>query len=126
MPGPFYDLTTRLKLRLLKGISEAKDIDAGFHALGEDIDALLSWGVVNAAGAIVAGSGDFTVAKSGTGEYGLKWNTPKSSTYALVVTCEGIRVLAWALLAPTIAEVHTFNLAGASVNSGFYFFAVGA
>lgn len=44
MPGPFYDLSARLKLRMFKGTSEAKDIDAGFHALGEDIDAALALG----------------------------------------------------------------------------------
>jgi hypothetical protein len=44
MPGPFYDLSARLKLRLLRGISEAKDIDAGIHALGEDLDAALALG----------------------------------------------------------------------------------
>lgn len=41
MPGPFYDLSSRLKLRMLKGTSEAKDIDTGFHALGEDIEKYL-------------------------------------------------------------------------------------
>ena len=40
MPGPFYDTSTRLKLRLSRGTSEAKDIATGIHALGEDIDAL--------------------------------------------------------------------------------------
>lgn len=42
MPGPFYNLTTRLRLRALKGNSEAKDIDAGFLALAEDVDAALA------------------------------------------------------------------------------------
>jgi hypothetical protein len=41
MPGPFYNLTARLKLRALKGNSEAKDIDAGFLALAEDVDTAL-------------------------------------------------------------------------------------
>lgn len=41
MPSPLYDLSARLKLRLLKGTSEAQHIDEGIHALGEDIDALL-------------------------------------------------------------------------------------
>lgn len=39
MPSPFYDLSTRLKLRLLKGESNGRDIATGIHALGEDMDA---------------------------------------------------------------------------------------
>jgi hypothetical protein len=66
--GPFYDLTARLKLRLLKGTSEAKDIDAGFHALGEDLDAALALSnlrQVTHAASVEAQSGELVLAIGG-------------------------------------------------------------
>jgi hypothetical protein len=46
-----------------------------------------SWGVVNNGGEKVAGSSDFTVAKTGTGIYVVEWAIPRASgKYAMLVT----------------------------------------
>jgi hypothetical protein len=42
MPSPFYDKSTTFLLRMLRGDSNVHDIGTGFHALAEDVDALLA------------------------------------------------------------------------------------
>lgn len=45
----------------------------------------MSWGNIAATAAISGGTGDYTAAKIGTGEYEIKWTTPKvSASYAVV------------------------------------------
>jgi ABC-type thiamine transport system ATPase subunit len=41
MPSPDYALTARFGLRCLKGDSLINDIDEGFKALGDDVDAFM-------------------------------------------------------------------------------------
>ena|ERR1700683_4195495 len=46
----------------------------------------LSWGEIGETGTIEAGSGDFSVTKTGTGEYEVTWTKAKSSAnYAVLV-----------------------------------------
>lgn len=50
----------------------------------------MSWGQISSAGAIETGSGDFTVAHLGTGEYEVKWTTARSSAkYAVSLGVAG-------------------------------------
>jgi hypothetical protein len=47
----------------------------------------ISWGLISEAGAVEAGSGDYTVAKTGTGGYEIKWNPERASAaYAVLLT----------------------------------------
>lgn len=64
MPSPFYNLSARLKLRMLTGASSVHDIGVGFQSLGADIDAVLAKSTslfrqMTVSGA--ANSGDFVV-----------------------------------------------------------------
>lgn len=46
----------------------------------------MSWGYISATGAIESGSGDYTLEKTGTGTYVVKWTTEKASAKYGVVT----------------------------------------
>lgn len=48
----------------------------------------VSWGLIAEAGTITTGSGNFTAAKIGTGEYEIKWTAEKEHAgYAVVAMC---------------------------------------
>jgi hypothetical protein len=81
-------------------------------------------GHVNAAGAIIAGGG-FTVAKLGAGNYQLNFVPILGSTPVLLAIHDndtGVPVICTvANVAPNIAQVLTWSLAGALTDHGFFF-----
>lgn len=109
------------------------EIQANFEAIEEEDDAvkelLPSNGRVTEAGAIdAAGSGDWTVAKIGTGEYEVKWTTERgAASYAVVATPFTNSVIALVFVVETTAKVfkvRTFSSAGVQKDMPFSFIAV--
>lgn len=87
-----------------------------------------SWGVVSAAGAILAGSGDYTISKGSTGRYVIHWTVAKAAPYALVVMAreEGITCSQITAVELTEATVIIETLAAAPANSPWSFIVVAA
>lgn len=106
------------------------DTGAAWEALVRSADAAvrLSWGLLSESGAITAGSGDFTVAHIGVGEYEVKWNVAKASaSYAVIPNAQN--VVASVLAAPTTAGfiVHTYaSTTGAAVDRAVHFVVISA
>lgn len=88
----------------------------------------MSWGSIAFGGGILASSGDFTVAKTGSGEYEIKWNTEKSSaSYAVVCGQEQVQAFTQAsTITKKVVHIKCLNNAGAATNENFYFIAVSA
>jgi hypothetical protein len=78
---------------------------------------------------IAGGSGDFSIAKFGVGNYQITFNEAASATdnQSLVVTATGEGVIVNAITAvidtqsPTVVSVFTFNSQGNQVNQNFTF-----
>lgn len=86
----------------------------------------LSWGSISETGAIKAGSGDYTFAKIGAGEYELKWKTAKGTgNYTLVVSCEGGELTSNVITESAKALI-IFGHGSGLVSTAFSFVAVAA
>lgn len=84
----------------------------------------LSWGVIGEAGAVLAGTGDYTVTTSGTGLYSIVWTKAKSdSPYAFVAVGVGKEVTITA--STGVSEVSVLIVANSGrVDSSFSFVAI--
>ena len=91
-------------------------------------ESFLSWGVISSAGAIEAGSGDYTVAKTGTGIYEIKWTKAKTATYAVIAASVESATFGVTVAASNpAAVVYTYFIAGSkNENVSFSFIVVAA
>lgn len=77
---------------------------------------VVSWGAISEAGAIDAGSGDFTVSKISTGLYEIKWTKAKASAnYAVLATVGGTPAVTYVGYAATVGTRTTTDLKIATV-----------
>jgi len=88
-----------------------------------------AWGAVNAAAAIErAGSGDWTVAKTGTGQYELKWSPERAAIPTVAANCNAATYIFANVVtvSKTAATISLFNsTTGAAVDTQFSFIAMG-
>jgi hypothetical protein len=90
-------------------------------------NSLVSWGQVTATGVVEAGSGDFTVSHTVTGEYLIKWTTPKGSAkYAVAVSLNNLGVVAATGLATGQFNIITTTVGLAAQDMPFSFVVVSA
>src|SRR5262245_51131082 len=86
------------------------------------------WGAVSGGtgAVVVAGSGDWTAQRTGTGAYTLRFNTPFSRPPGINVTAAGTSITVISA-APTTAQaqVATQSTAGAAADGSFYFSVTG-
>lgn len=95
----------------LKSVYITRELVSGNSVVAVESGAtksFLSWGVVSASGAVEAGTGDYTVAKLGSGEYEVKWTVAKTSAhYAVNATASGGIGTAVAVLIPAVRSKGT-------------------
>jgi hypothetical protein len=97
--------------------------------LGGGVGARMSWGTVSSAGAIEqAGSGDWTVTKTGEGTYKITWNpahkVSPNVVFFQMVTHNADAV--WTTRSEGELQYSTFNAAGAPANLVCSFFVISA
>ena len=99
-----------------------------FVQLAGKTEAFIAWGAISEAGGVPYGSENYTVTKTNTGEYEVKWNTEKPSANYTVLVSPGPISSAGNVAVVFVSErtvkgfrVRTFNIKEVQLNMPWNF-----